>query len=112
MAPCCGKNQEAAAPQRILAREGRGAIGAARAERVQEPARERAEAGRSGGADRRSLGRRPLIVLDTHAWIWWVADPARLSRAAKKAIEKERVRAVCAICVWERPSLTERPGLP
>ena len=32
-----------------------------------------------------------MIVLDTHAWIWWVADPARLSTAARKAIEKERV---------------------
>ncbi len=52
-----------------------------------------------------------MIVLDTHAWIWWVADPARLSRAAKKAIEKERVRGVCAISVWELARLIERRRL-
>ena len=52
-----------------------------------------------------------MIVLDTHAWIWWVADPARLSRAAKKAIEKDRVRGVCAISVWELARLIERRRL-
>jgi len=52
-----------------------------------------------------------LIVLDTHAWIWWVADPARLSSAARRAIEKARVRGVCAISVWEVPVLIERGRL-
>jgi len=52
-----------------------------------------------------------LIVLDTHAWIWWVADPARLSSAAKRAIEKARVRGVCAISVWELAVLIERGRL-
>jgi PIN domain nuclease of toxin-antitoxin system len=52
-----------------------------------------------------------LIVLDTHAWIWWVADPARLSSAAKRAIEKARVRGVCAISVWEVAVLIERGRL-
>jgi PIN domain nuclease of toxin-antitoxin system len=27
-----------------------------------------------------------LIVLDTHAWIWWVAMPEQLSDKAKQAI--------------------------
>jgi PIN domain nuclease of toxin-antitoxin system len=53
-----------------------------------------------------------LIVLDTHAWIWWVADPAtRLSRAARSAIEKSRVRGVCTISVWEVAMLVERGRL-
>ena len=52
-----------------------------------------------------------MIVLDTHAWIWWVADPARLSIVAKKAIEKERVRGVCAISVWELAVLIQRGRL-
>ena len=52
-----------------------------------------------------------MIVLDTHAWIWWVADPARLSAVARKAIEKERVRGVCAISVWELAMLIQRGRL-
>ena len=52
-----------------------------------------------------------MIVLDTHAWIWWVADPARLSTAARKAIEKERVRGICAISVWEVAVLIQRGRL-
>ena len=52
-----------------------------------------------------------MIVLDTHAWIWWVADPARLSTAARKAIDKERVRGICAISVWELAVLIQRGRL-
>ncbi len=52
-----------------------------------------------------------MIVLDTHAWIWWVAGPARLSGAAKRAIEKARMRGVCAISVWEVAVLIERGRL-
>lgn len=52
-----------------------------------------------------------MIVLDTHVWIWWVADPARLSKAARSAIEKARVRGVCTISVWEVAMLVERGRL-
>ena len=52
-----------------------------------------------------------MIVLDTHAWIWWVADPERLSTAARKAIEKERVRGICAVSVWELAVLIQRGRL-
>ena len=52
-----------------------------------------------------------MIVLDTHVWIWWVADPARLSKAARSAIEKARVRGVCTISVWEIAMLVERGRL-
>ena len=30
-----------------------------------------------------------MIVLDTHVWVWWVNNPADLSRRARAAIEKE-----------------------
>jgi PIN domain nuclease of toxin-antitoxin system len=45
-----------------------------------------------------------VIVLDTGAWIWWVADPDRLSRRARQAIEKaerDDEIAVSVISVWE-----------
>lgn len=42
-----------------------------------------------------------MIVLDTHAWIWWAAESSRLStRARAAAIEAESL-GVCAISCWE-----------
>lgn len=32
------------------------------------------------------MGRQPLIVLDTHALVWWYASPERLSARARRAI--------------------------
>lgn len=44
-----------------------------------------------------------MIVLDTHALLWWALDPERLSPAAAKAVEKmERVGGYAsAISIWE-----------
>lgn len=45
-----------------------------------------------------------LIVLDTHAWLWWLHEPAQLSSKARHVIrEAERRTAlrVSAISVWE-----------
>lgn len=45
-----------------------------------------------------------MIVLDTNAWIWWVADPARLTAKARRAIVAEEAAhglVVSAISVWE-----------
>jgi PIN domain nuclease of toxin-antitoxin system len=45
-----------------------------------------------------------VIVLDTNAWIWWTAEPARLSAKARRAIAAEEDRyglVVSAISVWE-----------
>jgi PIN domain nuclease of toxin-antitoxin system len=39
-----------------------------------------------------------VIVLDTHAWIWWAGDPRRLGkrgRAALKAADRVGVPAIC-----------------
>ncbi len=45
-----------------------------------------------------------MIVLDTGTWIWWVADPGRLSRTALKCVEREERRdglVLSAISAWE-----------
>jgi len=45
-----------------------------------------------------------VIVLDTAPWIWWVANPSRLTRSARLRIEKEESRnglVLSAISAWE-----------
>lgn len=42
-----------------------------------------------------------LIILDTHAWIWWVAEPAKLSARAHHAIDGAEQLGICAISCWE-----------
>lgn len=56
-----------------------------------------------------------MIVLDTHAWVWWLADPAKLAPRARRAVDRA-VRggdgvAVSAISVWEVAMLVERGRL-
>jgi len=56
-----------------------------------------------------------LIVLDTHALIWWVNDDRQLSPRARKAIEKEfrgdAQLLVSAISAWEIAMLVARGRL-
>jgi PIN domain nuclease of toxin-antitoxin system len=49
-----------------------------------------------------------LVVLDTHAWIWWCDDPARLSQAACEAIADAGTIGVSAISCWEVAALALR----
>jgi PIN domain nuclease of toxin-antitoxin system len=42
-----------------------------------------------------------MIVLDTHAWVWWVAKPEKLGKKAARALKKAPRIGVPAICVWE-----------
>jgi len=42
-----------------------------------------------------------LIVLDTHAWLWWASDAKRLSARARTAIENADTVGVCTISCWE-----------
>ena len=42
-----------------------------------------------------------MIVLDTHAWIWWISDPDRLSRRAAREIRVAASVGVSAISCWE-----------
>jgi PIN domain nuclease of toxin-antitoxin system len=45
-----------------------------------------------------------VIVLDTHVWLWWLHNPARLSPAADKLIQQEQgsgALIISTISVWE-----------
>ena len=42
-----------------------------------------------------------MIVLDTHAWLWWVSDPSRLSRAAHRRIRAATQIGISAISCLE-----------
>lgn len=55
-----------------------------------------------------------MIVLDTHVLIWWVDDPAQLSRPAQVVIEKAmETKSVYVSCIssWEIALLVERGRL-
>lgn len=49
-----------------------------------------------------------MILLDTHAWIWWSADRDRLSAAARTAIDDADEVGVSAISAWEVGMLAAR----
>lgn len=42
-----------------------------------------------------------MIVLDTHAWVWWLTRPHKLGKKAARAIDKADRVGIPAICVWE-----------
>jgi len=48
-----------------------------------------------------------VIVLDTHAWLWWVAAPEKLSATAREAIDSTDVLGVATISCWEIAMLAE-----
>ncbi|HJW13079.1 MAG TPA: type II toxin-antitoxin system VapC family toxin [Thermoanaerobaculia bacterium] len=52
-----------------------------------------------------------VIVLDTHAWIWWAAEPERLSARARHAIDAAETLGVSAISCWEVAMLVARGRL-
>ncbi len=46
------------------------------------------------------------LVLDTHAWVWWVSKPDKLSRKQRSAIDRARRRGgdallLSVISAWE-----------
>ena len=49
-----------------------------------------------------------MILLDTHAWLWWLSAPSKLSRAAARAIERADRIGVSAASVYELTHLVER----
>jgi len=55
-----------------------------------------------------------VILLDTHAWVWWLSDPEKLSTAAREridaAVEGDRV-LVSAISAWELALLVKKGRL-
>ena len=56
-----------------------------------------------------------MILLDTHAWVWWVSDPERLPPPARAAIgdslDAGHPVRVSSISVWEVAMLVQRGRL-
>lgn len=56
-----------------------------------------------------------MIALDTHALVWWVADPKRIAAKARRlldaAIKAREPVAVSSISVWEVSMLVDRGRL-
>lgn len=52
-----------------------------------------------------------MILLDTHAWIWWATSSAKLSKRAAKAIHSAEVISVSAISCWEVAMLVAKKRL-
>lgn len=55
-----------------------------------------------------------MIVLDTHAWIWWVSGSQPMSKKAKSVLQrgvKERTLRISSISVWEVAQLAARDRL-
>jgi PIN domain nuclease of toxin-antitoxin system len=42
-----------------------------------------------------------VILLDTHAWLWWLSDPDQLGRAAAKRIQAGGRIGVAAVSCFE-----------
>jgi PIN domain nuclease of toxin-antitoxin system len=49
-----------------------------------------------------------VIVLDTHAWLWWLTAPERLSDAAGEAIDQATSVGVSTLSAWEITMLVAR----
>jgi PIN domain nuclease of toxin-antitoxin system len=55
-----------------------------------------------------------MIVLDTHAWLWWLSNPEKLSITASKRIERELGDGkicISSISTWEIAMLIEKGRL-
>ncbi len=55
-----------------------------------------------------------MIVLDTHAWIWWISNPEKLGTAAASAIEQamqENGILISSISTWEIALLVSKGRL-
>lgn len=55
-----------------------------------------------------------MIVLDTHALLWWVSGQPDLSKTAKRTIEKELAKGevvISSISAWEIAMLVDRGRL-
>lgn len=53
-------------------------------------------------------------LLDTHAWVWWVTEDSRLSRPARRLIERDQAHDVLSlslISIWEVAKKVEKGQL-
>ena len=52
-----------------------------------------------------------MIVLDTHAWIWFISNPKNLSKRAEKAVNqasKDKSVLISSISAWELAILVKK----
>ncbi|QNP29938.1 MULTISPECIES: type II toxin-antitoxin system VapC family toxin [Cylindrospermopsis] len=49
-----------------------------------------------------------MIILDTHAWIWWITESKNLSVQATEAINKADIIGIAAISCWELAMLVAK----
>ncbi|MHB8533782.1 MAG: type II toxin-antitoxin system VapC family toxin [Solirubrobacteraceae bacterium] len=52
--------------------------------------------------------RRGVILLDTHAWLWWVAAPDRLSPSARQTLADASTVGISTFSVFELATLVRR----
>ena len=52
-----------------------------------------------------------MIVLDTHAWVWWVGGTGDLSLAAERSISEAEEIGISTISCWEVAMLVARGRL-
>lgn len=55
-----------------------------------------------------------MIVLDTHAWVWWASEPSELSPGAREAIDEATADGrlcISSISAWEVALLVQRGRL-
>ena len=55
-----------------------------------------------------------MIVLDTHAWVWFVSNPELLSKKAKKSLDaavEENALLISSISAWEIAFLVAKKRL-
>ena len=52
-----------------------------------------------------------MILLDTHAWIWWTTESRSLSAPARRAIRRSDDLGVSIISCWEVAMLVEKGRL-
>ncbi len=57
------------------------------------------------------MERNKVILLDTHAWIWWAASSEKLSERARRSIDSSEVINICAISCWEVAMLVSKKRL-
>lgn len=53
-----------------------------------------------------------MILLDTHAWIWWVTESPNLSSRARRTITRSDELGVSAISCWEVAMLVAKQVIP
>jgi PIN domain nuclease of toxin-antitoxin system len=52
-----------------------------------------------------------MIILDTHAWIWWTNESTKLTTRAKTTIQQSDAIGISAISCWELAMLVAKGRL-